>query len=87
MKAYSLNKTNDYITELRKVLPGGVHSNFRYTPNRIKFKSGKASRLLDYDGNEYLDLFARSGAGILGVDNEITIRRRKKSKKAANYQV
>ena len=82
LKAYSLNKTNDYITELRKVLPGGVHSNFRYTPNRIKFKSGKASRLLDYDGNEYLDLFARSGAGILGVDNEIYHQKKEEIKKS-----
>ncbi|MVZ64700.1 aminotransferase class III-fold pyridoxal phosphate-dependent enzyme [Sphingobacterium sp. DK4209] len=51
-----------------KVLAGGVSSEFRkYNhPHAIFYKEGKGSRLIDVDGNEYLDFTLSQGPLILG---------------------
>lgn len=61
-----------YHERVRKVLPGGVHYNFNmpWAEVPIHFTGGRGSRLFDMDGNEYLDLYARFGAMILGHSNE-----------------
>jgi glutamate-1-semialdehyde 2,1-aminomutase len=61
-----------YHERVKKVLPGGVHYNFNmpWEEVPIHFTGGRGSRLFDMDGNEYLDLYARFGAMILGHSNE-----------------
>lgn len=61
-----------YHERVKKILPGGVHYNFNmpWEEVPIHFTGGRGSRLFDMDGNEYLDLYARFGAMILGHSNE-----------------
>ncbi|THV24619.1 aspartate aminotransferase family protein [Glycomyces paridis] len=61
-----------YHERLKRVLPGGVHYNFNMPWEEVPlhFVDGKGSRLTDMDGNEYLDLYARFGAMILGHAHE-----------------
>jgi len=51
-----------------KVLAGGVSSEFRkYNhPHAIFYKEGKGSKIIDVDGNEYLDFTLSQGPLILG---------------------
>jgi glutamate-1-semialdehyde 2,1-aminomutase len=58
--------------QLSKTLVSGLHHNFAKVEKDIPlhFASGKGSTLIDFDGNEYLDLFARCGAMFLGHGNE-----------------
>lgn len=67
-----LNKTAEYIESLLQYIPGGVHSHFRYIPRMhpIVVKKAKNSRVWDLDAKEYLDLSLRSGAILLGHNNE-----------------
>lgn len=57
-----------YHERVKRILPGGVHYNFNMPWEEVPlhFVGGKASRLTDMDGVEYLDLYARFGAMILG---------------------
>ncbi|WP_198587239.1 aspartate aminotransferase family protein [Glycomyces xiaoerkulensis] len=61
-----------YHERLKQVLPGGVHYNFNMPWEEVPlhFVDGRRSRLFDMDGNEYLDLYARFGAMILGHGHE-----------------
>lgn len=61
-----------YHERVKRILPGGVHYNFNMPWEEVPlhFTGGKGSRLTDMDGNEYLDLYARFGAMILGHGNE-----------------
>lgn len=58
----------DYHHRVKRILPGGVHYNFNMPWEEVPlhFIGGSGSRLVDMDGNEYLDLYARFGAMILG---------------------
>lgn len=64
--------TEVYNARLRKVLPGGVHYNFNIPWNEtpLSFKYTHGSRIWDRDDNEYLDLYARFGATIIGHGNK-----------------
>jgi glutamate-1-semialdehyde 2,1-aminomutase len=57
-----------YHERVKRLLPGGVHYNFNMPWEEVPlhFTGGSRSRLFDMDGNEYLDLYARFGATILG---------------------
>ncbi|MFT4295992.1 MAG: aminotransferase class III-fold pyridoxal phosphate-dependent enzyme [Micropruina sp.] len=61
-----------YHERVKRILPGGVHYNFNMPWEEVPlhFVDGSGSRLTDMDGNEYLDLYARFGAMILGHRNE-----------------
>ena len=55
----------------REVLAGGVSSNFRYggygeSPVPLYYAKGEGSRLIDVDGNEYIDYALANGPTILG---------------------
>lgn len=67
-----VKRSNNYFNNLKKYLAGGVHYNFRlpWEEKPIPFIKGKDSRLWDLDGNEYLDLYAKFGAMILGHNNK-----------------
>ncbi len=72
MRRYNLSKSRENGEQLKKILPGGTHHNFNAKDKRIpiEFYKGKGSRIWDADGNEYLDLFAKFGAMILGHSNQ-----------------
>lgn len=61
-----------YNQRVKKLLPGGVHYNFRlpWEETPIHFVKADKSRVWDMDGKEYLDLYARFGALIVGHNNE-----------------
>lgn len=66
------SKMAAYNRRVKRLLPGGVHYNFHLpweeTPHH--FVKARDSRVWDMDGNEYLDLYARFGALIIGHGNE-----------------
>ncbi len=51
----------------KEVIPGGVTANIKYfAPHPLMMQKGKGSRLVDVDGNEYIDYLLCYGALILG---------------------
>ena len=60
--------TRAHFERARRVIPGGIMSNFRkdegYVPTY--FSHGRGSHLFDLDGNEYIDYSLSYGPGILG---------------------
>nr|WP_240613598.1 aspartate aminotransferase family protein [Pueribacillus theae] len=53
--------------DAKEVIPGGVTANIKYfSPYPLVMEKGKGSRLLDVDGNEYIDYLLCYGALILG---------------------
>lgn len=66
------SKMQLYHEEVKKYLPGGVHYNFNlpWEEFPLHFVDTRRSRVFDMDGREYLDLYARFGAMILGHHNE-----------------
>lgn len=61
-----------YSQQIKKYLPGGVHYNFNlpWEETPLHFTNTKNSRVFDMDGKEYLDLYARFGAMIVGHGNK-----------------
>ena len=64
----SNNQSATLIERSKKVLAGGVSSEFRkYNhPHVIFYTHGKGSRIYDVDGNEYVDFTLSQGPLILG---------------------
>ena len=70
MKPYCTDRSLAHFENLKTIVPGGVYSNFRFKPDApLFFQSALGTRLIDLDGNEYLDLYGRSGAAFLGHNN------------------
>lgn len=61
-------RSADYHGRAKRVLPGGVSSNFRLgaAPFPMFFERAQGSRIWDVDGNEYLDYVLGMGPVILG---------------------
>ncbi|WP_042341788.1 aspartate aminotransferase family protein [Bacillus timonensis] len=54
-------------SKAKSVIPGGVSANIKYfSPHPIFMEKGKGSRLIDVDGNEYIDYLLCYGALLLG---------------------
>ncbi len=68
MKIISYSKSAELLERSKKVLAGGVSSEFRkYNhPHAIFYTHGKGSKIYDVDGNEYLDFTLSQGPLILG---------------------
>jgi glutamate-1-semialdehyde 2,1-aminomutase len=70
--AERVSRMKQYNQRVKQYLPGGVHYNFNFpweeTP--LHFEKTKGSRVWDLAGREYLDLYARFGAMIVGHGNE-----------------
>ncbi len=67
MEQYDIKQSFMYNQKLHTYLPGGVYSNFYHdTSHRLHFSEAKGSRCVDMDGNEYVDLYNRSGSVFLG---------------------
>ena len=68
MENYTYKKSEELLARSKKVLAGGVSSEFRkYNhPHALFYTHGKGSRVYDVDGNEYLDFTLSQGPLILG---------------------
>ena len=68
MKTFKYEQSATLLDRAKKVLAGGVSSEFRkYNhPHAIFYTHGKGSRIYDVDGNEYLDFTLSQGPLILG---------------------
>ena len=68
MENYTYKKSEELLARSKKVLAGGVSSEFRkYNhPHALFYTYGKGSRVYDVDGNEYLDFTLSQGPLILG---------------------
>lgn len=68
MSSLEYKKSAELLERAKKVLAGGVASEFRkYNhPHAIFYTHGKGSRIYDVDGNEYLDFTLSQGPLILG---------------------
>ncbi len=66
------DSNKSYNLRVKKYLPGGIHYNFNlpWEETPLHFSSTKGSRVIDLNGKEYLDLYARFGAMIVGHGNE-----------------
>lgn len=61
--------------EARRVLPGGVSGNAKFfKPHPIYVEKASGSRVVDVDGNVYIDLLAGAGSAILGHGPEAVTR-------------
>ncbi len=58
--------TADLLAEARTYIPGGVNSATRSIGSPSGFRSARGSRLVDFDGREYVDYHAAFGAILLG---------------------
>lgn len=68
MQIYSYTRSAELLERAKKVLAGGVSSEFRkYNhPHAIFYTHGRGSRIYDMDGNEYLDFTLSQGPLLLG---------------------
>jgi glutamate-1-semialdehyde 2,1-aminomutase len=68
MDSYTYSRSGELLARSKKVLAGGVSSEFRkYNhPHALFYTHGKGSRVYDVDGNEYLDFTLSQGPLILG---------------------
>jgi glutamate-1-semialdehyde 2,1-aminomutase len=68
MKSLVYSKSAELLERSKKVLAGGVSSEFRkYNhPHAIFYTHGKGSHIFDVDGNDYLDFTLSQGPLILG---------------------
>lgn len=73
MEKYSINHSKEIVERQKEMLPGGCHFNFHGTKmvQNIIYSNAEGSRIWDVDGNEYLDLYAKSGTMILGHCNKV----------------
>lgn len=62
------SESKKLLTRAEKVLAGGVSSEFRKYgyPHALFYKEAKGSKIIDVDGNEYLDFTLSQGPMILG---------------------
>lgn len=72
MNTYCTEKSENIFLKICNNVPNGVNYNFFNQGNGkiIYYSYGKKSRLWDVDGNEYLDLYCKSGSMILGHSND-----------------
>lgn len=76
MKKYTYDKSALLLERAKKVLAGGVSSEFRkYNhPHAIFYSHGKGSRIYDVDGNEYLDFTLSQGPLLLGHSHPVVLK-------------
>ncbi len=59
-------RSRELDTRARQVLPGGVNSNVRLLGPRVFFDRAQGCRMIDVDGNEYIDYLLGQGPNFLG---------------------
>lgn len=63
---YQTPMSTELANRARRSIPGGVNSNVRLLGPRLFFERGQGSRLVDVDGNEYIDYLLGQGPNFLG---------------------
>jgi len=63
---YQTEQSADLRSRAKRVLPGGVNSNVRLLAPAVFFDHGSGSRLVDIDGNDYVDYLLGQGPNFLG---------------------
>lgn len=73
----SYEKSRQLYERACKSMAGGVSSHFRMggSPHPLFFKEGKGARIIDVDGNEYLDFTLSQGPLILGHSHPEVLKR------------
>src|SRR5687768_12856569 len=76
MKNRTYTKSADLLARAKKVMAGGVSSEFRkYShPHALFYTHANGSRIYDVDGNEYLDFTLSQGPLILGHSHPHVLR-------------
>ena len=76
MEVRSYKKSAELLERAKKVLAGGVSSEFRkYNhPHALFYTHGRGSRVYDVDGNEYLDFTLSQGPLILGHSHPYVLK-------------
>lgn len=76
MGTYTYKKSEELLGRAKKVLAGGVSSEFRrYNhPHALFYTHGLGSRIYDVDGNEYLDFTLSQGPLILGHSHPAVLK-------------
>ncbi len=76
MKNIDYSESASLLERAKKVLAGGVSSEFRkYNhPHAIFYTHGKGTRIYDVDGNEYLDFTLSQGPLILGHSHHLVLK-------------
>ena len=73
---YQTTKSKEIEERARKLIPGGIMSNFKkeegYHP--VFMTHGQGAKLYDVDGNEYIDYALSMGPAILGHNNQHLIQ-------------
>src|SRR6188472_3681794 len=69
-------KSAELLDRAKKVLAGGVSSEFRkYNhPHALFYSHGNGSRIYDVDGNEYLDFTLSQGPLLLGHSHPVVLQ-------------
>ncbi|MGN0153563.1 MAG: glutamate-1-semialdehyde 2,1-aminomutase [Lachnospiraceae bacterium] len=74
---YQMGKSDELFEKSKKMMPGGVNSPVRAFQavhrNPLFMDYAKGSKIVDVDGNEYIDYVCSWGPGILGHANERVI--------------
>lgn len=75
MRKLSYVQSASLLERARKVLSGGVSSEFRKFnyPHALFYSHGKGSRIYDVDGNEYFDFTLSQGPLILGHSHPVVL--------------
>ena len=66
MTGDSTTRSGDLNRAARGLAPGGVHSNVRLVGPQVFLSHAKGSRLVDVDGNDYIDYLLGQGPNFLG---------------------
>jgi glutamate-1-semialdehyde 2,1-aminomutase len=76
MKNIDYSESASLLERAKKVLAGGVSSEFRKSnhPHAIFYTHGKGTRIYDVDGNEYLDFTLSQGPLILGHSHHLVLK-------------
>lgn len=71
--AFSTERSDALRPRALAALPGGVNSNVRLLAPQIFFDHAKGSRLVDVDGNEYIDYLLGQGPNFLGHAPDVVL--------------
>jgi glutamate-1-semialdehyde 2,1-aminomutase len=70
VQSHTIRKSNELLERARAVIPGGMYGHQNVGPLPAPYPpflaSRRGARVIDADGNEYVDLMGRYGPVVLG---------------------
>ncbi|MEM4311907.1 MAG: aspartate aminotransferase family protein [Nitrososphaerales archaeon] len=82
------SKSREIFERARKILPGGVSANVKFMePYPLYIKEAKGSKIIDVDGNIYIDYFQGAGPNILGHRPKVVIEAVKRQLEICNHPI